>query len=423
MASAREPNDEDVCARMRQRAKRWMFDGFRMLSGNGHAKLALVFATVVLLPECVRAQTKKAVEDKASNSAAQRQEAGTIVTLLRNGHILLINALDGKALSEYTSQTSAVTPAFGGPFITLGRTGTTLFVLVQHGGNESAEVVAIDVASLTFRKFARAPGGVQYGSISVGARTDRIFLGSATSDRIVAINGNGEKTPQVWETHLDRSFDWLAYRGVVSADEQRFYFSYHGGLSRNVLTGEEGAPTGGVDWFDIHGDVAKRCGEPTRARNGCLGGHGRFELLATGLLVATGSKMVLDIDMDGRSRRSYDTMREEHLMDFATDAERHLLFAVGTCINGGGFTATALARDDMRTGAAPAARTGKPGSVSSSDAEVCGDRIVAGKSKEWVAVARAGQSGGEILVVDARTGSRRRTIATSSGVADLYVLP
>ncbi len=336
--------------------------------------------------------------------------SGTIVAVLGDGRLVAFRSTDGKLLAELRPPSGNAYVPTGGPYLALSRNGREVFALLPGPAGKPTDIVAMDVRTWSIRRVGSVRNANHYNSISVGTRTDRVFLGGAFGGEVAALNADGHGVTRHWHADMDRTFDWGVYRSMVSPDERRFYFSYHGaGTGPNPLTGRKGtSATGGIDWFELHDTTMTRCkgGGPN---TGCIHGHGRFEFQGKDLLVATGGPAVGRRDATtGRVLKGYDIRTYgNQQMEFAVDHAAGLIYTVGSCLYTPGFHVTSLRGDVTKE------HSNAAGVV------LCGERIAVGPSSDWVAVSRTGRT----IVVDAKTGATRLEIPTSTQAADLIVLP
>jgi hypothetical protein len=207
---------------------------------------------------------------------------------------------------------------------------------------------------------------------------------------------------------------WWVLDAAVSEDERRLYVSYHGGCAETDVC------TTGADWLDIAGDRARRCQDQTYPYSGCLGRvHGSVAVYEDGVVAATGEGPIIQIDRRGRIARAWKSrIPGNHLMQFALDRKRRLLYAIGSCGYRGG-----LSRIDLKSGRSRV--TGYPSSSSSGG--VCGERIAIGP-KSLIAVASNPTpvpqgSPSSLLLVDASTGHLIRSVAAPVETLDVLVAP
>jgi hypothetical protein len=302
----------------------------------------------------------------------------------------LIDMATGRQLAE------SVTPNRSRALITgrLARatSGDEVFAVLNEG--DMAVIGALNTRTFAEREVAQLPLD-SYPALAVGSRTGRLFAFRSAGATVVVVDAKtGEQ-----RTLLAFLSGQEVYSGAVSADERRIYVSYHGNAT-------------GIDWFDLTGEEWRPGGH--------LMSHGGFALVGETLLAASGDPSIAEVDATGRTLRTFDTaLYGNHLMEFAVDSQRRIIYAAGPCDYAGGFSATPW----PRSGAAPTRVL-----VPARDYSVCGARISLEPNGQWVAIAsrddvvpRASRAG-SVLIVDTRTGIVVQRLATSSDVVDVLAV-
>jgi hypothetical protein len=187
--------------------------------------------------------------------------------------------------------------------------------------------------------------------------------------------------------------------GAISPDERRVYVSYHG---RGT----------GIDGFELteKGWVSRLY----------IASHGDFAVVGNVILATTGSGGILEVNDTTRGvERSLNTGLSSHLMDFALDPDRRIIYAAGDCmhVNAGGFTATPW----------PIAGEAQPPVAPLKSFSVCGGRISVAPGGKWVAVVQTfetlgGPRSGSVQIVDTETGLVLQTLKTESEILDALVI-
>jgi hypothetical protein len=185
--------------------------------------------------------------------------------------------------------------------------------------------VVLAVDSVTLDTECRYPleRGVRYRAIAVGA-SDRIYAFGYREGRdpkklaalLTTLEPRGRSRP-VTETVRPPTDGWFPYWGAVSADERHVVFSYHGSTS-------------GADWLEAAGGGFRRCQSSGPASFICVGEvHGAVAPYGDGFLATTGEGMI-EVGWNGRIVELPLRPRDVHLMDFALDSSRGLVY-ISSC--------------------------------------------------------------------------------------------
>jgi hypothetical protein len=164
---------------------------------------------------------------------------------------------------------------------------------------------------------------VRYRGIAVGS-SGRIYAygyrEGSDPQKVAAVLTTlppGGRPRPVTETVRPPNSDWLPYWGTVAPDERHVVLSYHG------------SDTTGADWLDAAGNRLRRC-PSVRGGFVCVGEvHGAVAPYGAGFLATDGSGM-LEVDWNGRIDRLPVKPQNVHLMDFALDGSRGLVY-VSSC--------------------------------------------------------------------------------------------
>jgi hypothetical protein len=322
-------------------------------------------------------------------AAVAQQASGVVAALLAEGKIILVDVATGRVVAEHAA---AVPPPFGITVGTLGQLGDNVFAVLP--GADAPVLAAIEVRTRRGRNIATLPGD-RYPGLAVGPRSRRVFA-FGSRGAVIAVD---PKTGEIVE-RISLPAGGDVYSGAVSADERRFYLSYHGRGS-------------GVAWFD------------PAAAGWTLGGqlqtHGNFALDGNRILAAIGDEHLLEHDPAGSPRRVNTSLVRNHLMEFAVDRDRRLIYAVGSCGYGGGMSATPL----PEVGQKPAQVL-----VPVGDYSTCGERVSLSADGTWLAVASriGGRSvvtlngRGLLLIVETASGAVRQKVSMSSDVVDVLAV-
>jgi hypothetical protein len=320
--------------------------------------------------------------------------SGVIAALLADGRISLMDVATGQQLAEYVAAPHPRDALTDGRLARAASGDEVFAVLPDHDGRV---VVGLNVRTLRGRTVGRLPADT-YRGLAVGSRTGRIFAFRSVGPTVEALDANtGEHhTLFTFQTGRDVS------SGAVSVDERRIYVAYHG---RGT----------GIDWFDLK--------DQGWQHGAYVASHGDFAVIGNLLLAATGGPAILEVNDTGKVVRSLNTaLADVHLMEFAVDPDRRIIYAAGDCmhVGGGGLTATPW----PQAGELPA-RVLAPLRAFT----VCGSRISLGPAGTWVAVVRTVEAdvprasrAGTVLVVDTGTGMVLQRLGTSSDVLDVLAI-
>jgi hypothetical protein len=250
--------------------------------------------------------------------------------------------------------------------------------------------------------------------LALAPRTQRVFAAGDRPARgpqepvVAAVDSRRRRLLWSRLVHVSGGLDWWVYQAVVEPGEASLLVSYHG------------ATTTGADRFVLRGRDVQPCERPPRTRAGlaCISLHGRVEPYRGGLLAATGDpRMILVLARDGHEVRRLDPHLDgNHLMEFALDRTRGLLYAVGSCGYNGGLVELSTAANEARLLERPR------------DRRICGDRLVV-LSSSLLAIDRTPLpvpgfgSGGAIQLVRRSDGALVHETPTPVDAVDLVAAP
>jgi hypothetical protein len=360
----------------------------------------------------------------ASPTAGPTSATGPrIFALLADRRLLVVSGGSGRIERMMSLGPDAPTPDVG-RFLAFSPDRRTLYVLVPWTPRTRQVVAAVDRATLRIRARLRLPRGVAFRSLVAGSESGRLYVFGnrpaatrrpAPRDAVVAVldPASGAVHSRRTVRKADGRF-WWVLDAAVSEDERRLYVSYHGGCSAvSKLC------TTGADRLDVGGGRMRRCRGQTYPDSGCLGRvHGAVAAYESGVVAATGEGPIVQMDRHGRIARAWKSeLRGNHLMQFALDRKRRLVYGIGSCGYRGG-----LSRIDLNSG-----RSRLTGDPSSASGRVCGERIAVGPSSLLVVAANPRPvpqgSASTLLLVDATTGALTRSVAVPSEALDLVVAP
>lgn len=221
------------------------------------------------------------------------------------------------------SGTTAPLLQLPGQLLVQPRTDGPVLVLVRRGPGGRDEVMAVDPVTLDTRCRYPLERGVRYRGIAVGS-TGRIYAYGyrerSDEKKVAAVLSTlqpGKRPRRVTETVRRPNSDWLPYWGAVAPDERHVALSYHG------------SNTTGADWLEVARNGFQRCPSIGR-RAACVAEvHGAVAPYGAGFLATTGDGMV-EVGWNGHVDPLPVRPRNVHLMDFAFDAARGLVY-VSSC--------------------------------------------------------------------------------------------
>jgi hypothetical protein len=218
--------------------------------------------------------------------------------------------------------------------------GRTVFALVRRppGGRDS--VAVIDAISLRTRRRYPLQRGIRYRGMAVG-RSGRIYAyggrraGGSRIPVLTILDASGAPIASRAVPGRTRR-DWWVYWGAPSTDERTFVLTYHG------------ANTTGADWLDLSDGAMRRCEGRDSDRACVFEVHGAVEPFGSGFLATTGSEVIEAAANGSVTRRLRAKPRNVHLMHFALDADRSVLY-MSSCGNRPAVQRVDLARDRAKT--------------------------------------------------------------------------
>jgi hypothetical protein len=236
--------------------------------------------------------------------------------------------------------------AAAGPLLAAAPDDKAVVVLVREPAPGRDRVEVVDAETLETRCSYQLEQGVRYSGLLLG-RSGRLFAfgnkragGSRRWDGVLTILDMetgavaASQTLRKAERGKWRGWgtDWFAYGGALSADERRLVLSYHG------------RDTSGADLFRISpGSGVSASGRAERRCRGrgprwpCGPGradiprvHGSVAATETGFVSTSGEWGMLRLDRRARVVGRMPVARGDHLMDFALDGARSLLY-ISSC--------------------------------------------------------------------------------------------
>ena len=343
---------------------------------------------------------------------AAQGERPALYVLLADNRLLALGA-DGSEVFRLRLGPRERQPAIG-PHLAVGPRGRLLYALVQGSARSGDSVVVVDTVRRAIASRIGLPRRTIFRVLALAPRTQRVF---AVGDRpaqgpqepvVAAVDTRRRRLLWSGVVHVSGGLDWWVYQAVVEPGEASLLVSYHG------------ASTTGADRFVLRPRGVQPCARPagTRAGLACISLHGRVEPYRGGLLAATGDpRAILVLDRDGHELRRLDPHLDgNHLMEFALDRGRGLLYSVGSCGYSGGLVELAVATNRVRLLEQPRNR------------RICGDRLVV-LGSSLLAIDRTPLpipgfgSGGAIQFVRRSDGALDYETPTPADAVDLVAVP
>jgi hypothetical protein len=363
----------------------------------------------------------------------------SVFALLADGRVLVVRP-NGRLLAEtrLAPPPPPGTDRATGHYLVLSSDGHYVLTLVPGRPEAPDRLAVVDAGSGQVQVTFPLPDTVTFRSLALGPQTGRVFL-FGNAGEVVRPPGLDSLAPRQvsvvvavldparglvvdsWTVRPTDGHDWRVYQGAVSTDERQLFVSYHG------------PDTTGIDRFDLAPDGPHRCPDAALPGRGCLDGHGGFALHQDGLLAATGTPVVVELDQTDAVRRGLDTaLTGNHLMEFVVDEAVQRLYAVGSCGYAGGFSAVSLHGAGVPTTPTvpgewawiatpePPPRLRRGGACGERLALGGANLLVVGKTQQPVP-----QSGrlGALLMLDPSSGDVTSTVPTPSEPIDVLVAP
>jgi hypothetical protein len=248
--------------------------------------------------------------------------SGVIAALLADGRISLFDVATGRQLAEYVASPQPRDALTDGRLARAASGDEVFGVLPNHDGRV---VAGLNIRTLSGRTVGRLPSDT-YRGLAVGSRTGRIFAFRSAGPTVEMLDANTGEHHTLFTFQTDRDVS----SGAVSADERRIYVGYHG---RGT----------GIDWFDLK--------DQGWQHGGYVASHGDFAVTGNLLLASTGGPAILEVNDAGQVVRSLNTaLAGVHLMAFALDPDRRIIYAAGDCMHVGGRHPLKLFKSDRVRG-------------------------------------------------------------------------
>ena len=356
-------------------------------------------------------------------------EAGT-AAILANNHLVYLTPGDTQpywdlALAAPPDLTVSHGYAGLGHRIAATADGALIYALPARdmdGGNKLA-VATTQSSGVHLIQLPDPDGTAHYGAVTVGPSGDAWIVGSVDKHIEIVRFHRQEGTISSWAGR-DMSHwvpqgpvggDYQIYEVQVTADEQRVYYSYTGGL----------LSLAGMDWVDISGQRATTC-LPLAADQACVPGLAGFLVRGNDVFITTAndqpSGAIDHYGLDGGLKDHIELgLLSGFLEDFAVGPDGNHLYLFGSCGYSGGMAVLDLAT--MKTivivQAEPAHAPPTSLPCGQSSTFVSGTLIALGHVGRLLPSDAAGQ----ILFVDSSTGRVVRSVPVPSEPIAVVAIP
>jgi hypothetical protein len=316
-----------------------------------------------------------------------RPQRATIFALLADNRLLAVRLSTGRVLAIHRFGPGPVLPVEA-QYLALSQDRRLLYALVPGRADAATRLIVVDTQSAHVRASYLRSLGPPYpkgsATLTVGPQTGNLYLISddAQSTAVHILDPNTGAVLRQWAVS---GISGQILNAVISPDERTLFVSYHGP---------------GTAVLALPGGSPHSC---------CWQTHGFVAMYGDTLIAATGNEPVLQLDMSGKTVRTFSSrLPGNHLMDFAPDMAHHALYIVGPCGYTGGFS-----RVDLQTGATRVLVRSGPYNL------ICGEPQAAGPGPTVVVGFTGGVTivqrlPGVLLVLSGRTGKVLRRIQTSA---------
>jgi hypothetical protein len=385
---------------------------------GGAAAAALAMIVVVSL---VWSSLQRASTPSSSGPLTSGPEAGT-AAILTNNHLVYLTPGDTQpywdlALAAPPDLTVSHGYSGLGHRIAATADGALIYALPArdvYGGDRLVFVGTQSSALLRQVQLPNPDGSARYGAVTVGPSGDAWVVGSVDKHiEIVRVNRQdgtiaswSGRDMSHWAPQGPVGGDYQIYEVQVTADEQRVYYSYTGGL----------LSLAGMDWVDLAGQRATTC-TPSAADQACVPGLAGFLVSGNDVFITTAN----DLPTGAIDHYALDGTLKDHielgllpgfLEDFAVGPEGNNLYLVGSCGYSGGMAVLDIAtlKPIVIVQAEPAHSPPTKLPCGQSSAFVSNTLIALGHVSALLPADAAGQ----ILFVDSSTGRIVRSVPVSS---------
>jgi hypothetical protein len=352
---------------------------------------------------------------------ASGPESGT-AAILANNHLVYVapgNAMPYWDIALASPPDLSVSHAYAGLGHRLAATadGALIYALPardMYGGDTLAIVGTQGSVVLRRVQLPNPDGSARYGAVTVGPSGDAWVVGSVGKHiEIVRVHQQdgtitswSGRDMSHWTPRGPVGGDYEIYEVQVTADEQRVYYSYTGGL----LT------FAGMDWVDLSGQRATTC-TPSVSDQACIPGLAGFLVRGNDVFITTAndqpSGAIDHYGLDGSLKDHIELgLLSGFLEDFAVGPDGNHLYLFGSCGYSGGMAVLDLAtmKANVIVQAEPAYVFLTKGPCGQSSAFVSSTLIALGHVGRLL----PSDSAGQILFVDSSTGRVERSVQVPS---------
>ena len=286
--------------------------------------------------------------------------------------------------------------------------------LDMYGGDKLVVVGVQGSVVLRQVQLPNPDGSARYGAVTVGPSGDAWVVGSVDKHIEIVRVRRQDGTVSSWAGR-DMSH-WVPqgpvsggfeiYEVQVTADEQRVYYSYTGGL----------LSLAGMDWVDVSGQRATTCAPPA-ADQACVPGLAGFLVRGTDVFITTAndqpSGAIDHYGLDGSLKDHIELgLLPGFLEDFTIGPGASHIYLFGSCGYSGGMAVLDLAtlKPTVIVHAEPSYAVLTTFPCGQSSAFVSDTLIALGH----VSALLPGSGAGQILYVDSSTGRIARSVPVSS---------
>jgi hypothetical protein len=292
-----------------------------------------------------------------------------------------------------------------------------------YGGDRLAFVATQSSALFRQVQLPNPDGSARYGAVTVGPSGDAWVVGSVDKHiEIVRVHRQdgtisswAGRDMSHWVPQGPVSGGYEIYEVQVTADEQRIYYSYTGGLLSFA----------GLDWVDISGQGATTC-TPPASDQACVQGLAGFLVRGNDVFITTAndqpSGAIDHYGLDGTFKDHIELgLLSGFLEDFTVGPDGSHLYLFGSCGYSGGMAVLDLAtlKATVIVQAEPAHAPPTKLPCGQSSAFVSGTLIALGH----VGALLPSPAAGEILFVDSSTGRVERSVHVPSEPIAVVAVP
>jgi hypothetical protein len=357
-------------------------------------------------------------------------EAGT-AAILANNHLVYLTPGDTQpywdlALAAPPDLTVSHGYAGLGHRIAVTADGALIYALPARDidGGDTLVVVATQGSVVVRRvQLPNPDGSARYGAVTIGPSGDAWVVGSVDKHiEIVRVHRQdgtisswSGRDMSRWAPQGPVGGDYQIYEVQVTADEQRVYYSYTGGLLSFA----------GMDWVDISGQRATTC-TPPAADQACVIGLAGFLVRGNDVFITTAndqpSGAIDHYGLDGGLKNHIELgLLPGFLEDFAVGPDGSHLYVFGSCGYSGGMAVLDLASLKSTV------------IVQAEPAHVPPTSLPCGQSSAFVSTALIAlghvgrllpsDAAGHILFVDSLTGRLVRSVPVPSEPIAVVAIP